>query len=414
MNWGNTTIEDGIDLDLNCLFVDEDDDVSNIFSKENRGTCGWLSKEGSVQISKDDSKGDYKVDDGLENESVKINLSIIESNINQIFFFLNNYELTGFSRFPYNQRLKKDFSLLKHLKISIYDREAGKKIASYTVNTKECSGKPALIIGKFFKTGNTWAFQTIGDLTDDHHESLTIERIKASYLVSKENQTVLEKPDGSKTKMENNLEIKLEKGQRINLENADDSKITEFCVGLNWGTKYKAPGGIFIKKTDIDLDLNCIVIDDNNKIFDYLNCAAYKQPEGKFETDDEALKHSGDDIKGDTLGDDSLDNETISVDLSKIDNEVSQIIFFVNNTGENDFSQIPFVEVRIYEGTQKIVKNIFACYNISTEENNDKKAFIIGKLLKKGYDWEYITIDEATDDNNLIYTIRRIEKSYLL
>ena len=31
------------------------------------------------------------------------------------------------------------------------------------------------------------------------------------------------------------LEKKLEKGQKINLEKDDGSKMTKFCVGCNWG-----------------------------------------------------------------------------------------------------------------------------------------------------------------------------------
>ena len=213
--------------------------------------------------------------------------------------------------------------------------------------------------------------------------------------------------------MDNSLEIKLEKGQRLNLERADGSKITDFCVGANWGTLYETPGGFFIKKIEVDLDLNCIVIDDKNEICDYLNCAAYKTQKGKFKTNDGALHHSGDDTKGDEDGDDSFDNETITVNLSKLDSKVSQIFFFLNNLEKNDFSQIPFVEIRIYEGDPEQVENIFACYNVSTKEYSGKRALIMGKLYKNGANWEFHAIGDLTDDDNLLDTIERIKKSYL-
>ena len=31
------------------------------------------------------------------------------------------------------------------------------------------------------------------------------------------------------------MAIRLEKGQRINLEKSNGSKLTDFCVGCNWG-----------------------------------------------------------------------------------------------------------------------------------------------------------------------------------
>ena len=31
------------------------------------------------------------------------------------------------------------------------------------------------------------------------------------------------------------MAIRLEKGQRINLEKSNGSKLTSFCVGCNWG-----------------------------------------------------------------------------------------------------------------------------------------------------------------------------------
>ena len=38
-------------------------------------------------------------------------------------------------------------------------------------------------------------------------------------------------------------------------------------------------------------------------------------------------------------GDDGLDNEIITVDLNRINPNVSKIFFFLNNVGAEDFSQ---------------------------------------------------------------------------
>ena len=40
------------------------------------------------------------------------------------------------------------------------------------------------------------------------------------------------------------MAIRLEKGQRINLEKNNGSKLTSFCVGCNWGV-IEVSGGFF-------------------------------------------------------------------------------------------------------------------------------------------------------------------------
>ena len=221
-----------------------------------------------------------------------------------------------------------------------------------------------------------------------------------------------------------NLEKKLEKGQRINLEKSDGSKLNEFCVGVNWGAIETSGGflGLSKKTIDVDLDLSCVLIDSSNKLCDYIYSPLYKTeflkryglPKGKLDTKDRALHHSGDDLEGDKGGDDGLDNEIITVNLSKVNSNVSQIFFFLNNVGKEDFSQIPYAKIRMYEGTPTIVKEVFASYNVSAESQYaGKRAVIMGKLYKRDNVWKFHAIGDATDDIHLCLTIARIVKSYL-
>ena len=218
------------------------------------------------------------------------------------------------------------------------------------------------------------------------------------------------------------LEKKLEKGQRINLEKSDGSKLTEFCVGVNWGAIETSSFLGLVKKTvDVDLDLSCVLIDSNKKMCDHIYSPLYKpeflqhfgMPNGKLDTIDRALHHSGDDMEGDKGGDDGLDNEIISVNLSKVNSNVSQIFFFLNNVGQEDFSQIPYAKIRMYEGTPTFVKEVFASYNVSAESQYaGKRAVIMGKLYKKDDVWKFHAIGDPTEDTNLCTTITRIIQSY--
>lgn len=235
------------------------------------------------------------------------------------------------------------------------------------------------------------------------------------------------------------MAIRLEKGQRINLEKGNGSKLTNFCVGCNWGAieSYQMKEVVisegflgFGKKTemrkvkvsqDVDLDLSCIMVDANGNLVDYIYSPEYRhdflsrygrQP-GKLDSNDHALHHSGDDRQGDQGGDDGLDNEIITVDLNKVAANVQQIFFFLNNCGKEDFSQIPYAAIRMYEGTPTRVNSVFAQYDVAAESKyKGKLAQIMGKLYRHNGEWKFNAIGDAFEDANLCLTINRILSNY--
>jgi tellurium resistance protein TerZ len=220
------------------------------------------------------------------------------------------------------------------------------------------------------------------------------------------------------------MAINLQKGQRIDLrKESTGAMLTNFCVGVNWGgIETKAFFGLSKSTNKVDLDLSCILIDSNNQLCDHLYSHLYNPsvlqqfglPAGKLLSADNALRHSGDDLAGDSGGDDGLDNEIITVDLKLLNPNVAQIYFFINNAGKEDFSQIPYAKIRMYEGTPTMVKEVFASYNIAAEPQFiGKKSMILGKLYKKDGEWKFNAIGDPTEDVFLGQTIHRIIKSYL-
>lgn len=219
------------------------------------------------------------------------------------------------------------------------------------------------------------------------------------------------------------MAISLTKGQKIDLKKSTGETLTNFCVGVNWGAiESKGFLGLSKKVQSIDLDLSCILIDEQNNVCDHLYSPLYRVevlqqfglPKGKLLTVDGALKHTGDDLQGDSGGDDGLDNEIITVDLSRINPNVSQIFFFLNNAGREDFSQIPYSKIRMYEGTPTRVNSVFASYNVSAEaQYSGKQSIIMGKLYKRNGEWKFSAIGDPTEDTFLGQTIHRIIKSYL-
>lgn len=221
------------------------------------------------------------------------------------------------------------------------------------------------------------------------------------------------------------MAIRLEKGQRINLEKTNGAKLTQFCVGCNWGAVIeKKFFGLSSHVVDVDLDLSCLIFDAEGKPIDHIYSPLYRfgdnklgLPNGKVDSIDRALHHSGDDRKGDTNGDDGLDNEIITVDLSLVAPQVQQMVFFLNiyNNKEyqGDFSGIPYAYIRMFEGTPTKVKEVFAQYDVATQSTcAGKRALVMGKLYRRGNDWKFAAIGDAFEDKIIINTIARVIKDY--
>ena len=239
------------------------------------------------------------------------------------------------------------------------------------------------------------------------------------------------------------MAIRLEKGQRINLEKSNGSKLTNFCVGCNWGAITKIQRQEFVvnegflgfgRKTewrnvsvtvDVDLDLSCLMFDEEGNICDHIYSPLYQfskhnvgLPDGKLDSLDRALHHTGDDLQGDQDGDDGLDNEIITVDLQKVTSKVNQIVFFLNiyNNDEfkGDFSEIPYASIRMFEGKPDCPpKQIFASYDVATKSNcQGMRALVMGKLYCRNGEWKFAALGDAFEDKSIVNTIVRVIKDY--
>lgn len=221
------------------------------------------------------------------------------------------------------------------------------------------------------------------------------------------------------------MAIRLEKGQRINLEKETGAKLTNFCVGCNWGAIVKKTFfGLSSSVVDVDLDLSCLMFDAEGKPIDHIYSPLYRfgdrnvgLPNGKVDSVDHALHHTGDDTQGDQNGDDGLDNEIITVDLNKVSSQTNSIVFFLNiynnNEFSGDFSEIPYASIRMYEGTATKVHSVFAQYDVATKDNcRGMRALVMGKLYHRNGEWKFAAIGDAFEDRNIVQTIGRVMKDY--
>lgn len=203
------------------------------------------------------------------------------------------------------------------------------------------------------------------------------------------------------------MAINLQKGQRINLEKSNGSKLQNICVGINWGAIEKKGWLGGTKKEAVDLDASCALYDDSKNLLDIVYFGSLKSKDG-------SIKHSGDDLTGDLGGDDGLDNEIITVDFNNLNQSVSYIAFVLNSFRGHDFGTIPFASIRIYEGTPTRVNEIFATFDIANGANfKGHVSMVMGIFYKKNNEWKFNAIGEPTRDKKLEETINTVTNKYL-
>ena len=136
-----------------------------------------------------------------------------------------------------------------------------------------------------------------------------------------------------------------------------------------------------------------------------------KLPQGKLDSNDRALHHTGDELRA------GNDGEIITIDLDRVSGNISSIVFFLNiyNNEEysGDFSGIPYASIRIYEGTPDKVREMFAQYDVVTRTDCvGKRGLILGKLYRHNGNWKFAAIGDAFEDRGIAMTILRVARDY--
>jgi len=204
------------------------------------------------------------------------------------------------------------------------------------------------------------------------------------------------------------MAISLEKGQRINLEKGNGSKLQNICVGINWGAiEKKGLFGFGTIKEAVDLDASCALFNEAKQLEDVIYF-------GNLQSKNGAVRHSGDDLTGDMDGDDGLDNEIITINLSALNPSTSHVAFVLNSFRGQDFGNIPFASIRIYEGTPTRVNEVFAKFDIAHGVGfAGHVSMVMGVFYKRNNEWKFNAIGEPTTDRDLEHTVNTVMQKYL-
>lgn len=166
------------------------------------------------------------------------------------------------------------------------------------------------------------------------------------------------------------MAINLQKGGRI------DIGLSRISIGLGWdpnaGTGH-----------DFDLDASAFMINANKQI----PAEEYFVFYGNVDSPDGALHHTGDDPTGGNSA--GGDDETINVDLTRVNDNVQEIIFVVTiheaNMRKQNFGQVRNSYIRIIdEGNgQEVAK-----YELD-EDFSVEKSVEFGRLYKRDGKWKF-------------------------
>ena len=170
--------------------------------------------------------------------------------------------------------------------------------------------------------------------------------------------------------------INLQKGQRIEIG------LSKVGVGLGWDPN-KSTG------YDFDLDASAFMLGENGKLPQDEFFVFYNNPLSP----DQAVESSGDDMTGGNS--DGGDDETLSVDLTKIDARIKEIVFTVTihkaEERRQNFGQVRNSYIRIYNA---VSNEEIARYDLD-EDFSVETAVEFGRLYKRNGEWKFEAVGQG-------------------
>jgi tellurium resistance protein TerZ len=134
-----------------------------------------VSADRAIRHSGDDRQGDTARPDDRDNEVVRIDLTRISPQVQQIVLFLNSYKGQDFATIPYSR-------------VRVYEgfgdgKQAEQVFASFNLSAEPAfAGRIAMLLGKLVRQGATWQFHALGEAVEAKGINATLDVIRAGYL----------------------------------------------------------------------------------------------------------------------------------------------------------------------------------------------------------------------------------------
>ncbi|MFI9765353.1 TerD family protein [Streptomyces sp. NPDC052415] len=159
--------------------------------------------------------------------------------------------------------------------------------------------------------------------------------------------------------------VSLQKNQTVSLVKGGRPLLSQVKMGLGWEPAYRGK--------DIDLDASVIAYGPQRNHVD--SCYF-----GKLQIVNGAIRHSGDNLTGEGGGDD----EVISVDLGRLPQDVTGLVFTVNSFTGQKFTEVAKAYCRLLDGTtgEELVR-----FDLTSAE--PQTGVLMAKLIRQfSGEWE--------------------------
>ena len=175
--------------------------------------------------------------------------------------------------------------------------------------------------------------------------------------------------------------VSLQKGQTVRLEKSGGATLTRVAMGLGWDVrKGKGLFGLFGGGGEIDLDASCLLFDADRKLVDQVWFRQLKSRDG-------SIVHSGDNRTGAGDGDD----ETITVDLTRLPANVTALVFTVNSFQGDTFERIENAYCRLVDATDR---QELARYDLTGAGSHTGQ--VMAQLVKRDGGWSMQALGRRT------------------
>jgi tellurium resistance protein TerD len=175
------------------------------------------------------------------------------------------------------------------------------------------------------------------------------------------------------------MAISLQKGGNVNLSK-EAPGLTNLKLGLGWDVR-STDGAAF------DLDGVVFLLNQGGKVRSDADFIFYNN----LKSSDGSVEHSGDNRTGAGDGDD----ETVSIDLTKVPADVDRVVLAVTihdgDARRQNFGQVSRAFIRCINGSNS---SEIARYDLS-EDGSTESAMIFGEVYRNGADWKFRAVGQG-------------------
>lgn len=176
--------------------------------------------------------------------------------------------------------------------------------------------------------------------------------------------------------------ISLQKSQSVSLAKEAPHGLSQINLGVGWDVAKKGFfGGLLGGSGDIDLDASCITFDADKAVLEQVWF-------GKLTNAAGTIRHSGDNLTGEGDGDD----ESIAIQLDRLDPRVEHIVLTVNSFRGQTFDKVANAFGRVVD---KKSGRELARFDIS--DSGPHTGLILASLSRSGGQWDFKAIGTRTE-----------------